>query len=608
MPNTSPAGYGTIFMLFILIASSVWLGAKAHRVVRTGTFLKGYFLGNRGLGAWALALTATVQSGGTFMGFPSLVYTHGWIVALWIAGYMVVPLTGFAVVGKRFAQLSRQTGAVTMPDLFRTRFNSPGVGLVTLVFVLTFMSSMMIAQFKAGALIMKVAWPGSGVLALSEEAGQSKFRPESFAKLRADGVPDHVLEVAEGLKDRSFANAEELKRSLASALSPEDLRNHQAKFLKAAEPTDWLYLAGLVIFSLTVVGYTLIGGFLAAVWTDLFQSVMMLFGVILLVVLAIPAAGGLEHATLAAVDQTGPGFAFGPGFSPDGRDFLPVGLACSFFFVWVFSGFGSPASVVRVMASKSTSHIRKSIFLLGGYNLLIYVPLILVCICGRAVVQGLPAGKTDEIIPRLTLSLTEGLPGGSLLAGLVLSAPFGAVMATVSGYLVVIASGIVRDIYQRFLRPHATSSETRRLTYIVMICVGLFAFALNIYPVAYLQVFVIFSGTGSAVTFVVPALMAAYWRRATAQGVMAAMVAGGGTLILCYVAGFFFPDPGIGQMGSLRPVFLLGLDPIIWGLSASLAAGVGVSLLTPRPDPALVSRMFGGEEPSKASGPVLVQG
>jgi SSS family solute:Na+ symporter/sodium/pantothenate symporter len=43
-----------------------------------------------------------------------------------------------------------------------------------------------------------------------------------------------------------------------------------------AESFDSYYYLGLTIFALTVVGYTVIGGFLAAVWTDLFQSVMML--------------------------------------------------------------------------------------------------------------------------------------------------------------------------------------------------------------------------------------------------------------------------------------------------------------------------------------------
>src|SRR5438128_12650777 len=122
-------GYGTLFALLVVMAVSVWLGTQAQKAVEKGGFIKGYFLGNRGLGAWALALTATVQSGGTFMGFPSLVYTHGWVVALWICGYMVVPITGFGVLGKRLAQLSRKTGALTVPDMFRARFNSPRLGL-----------------------------------------------------------------------------------------------------------------------------------------------------------------------------------------------------------------------------------------------------------------------------------------------------------------------------------------------------------------------------------------------------------------------------------------------------------------------------------------------
>ena len=120
-PAAPSPGIGALAALVLFIAASVWLGTIAQKVVERSEFIQGYFQGNRGLGAWTIALTATVQSGGTFMGFPSLVYTYGWIVALWIGSYMVVPLTGFGVIGKRIAQISRRTGAVTMPDLFRAR-------------------------------------------------------------------------------------------------------------------------------------------------------------------------------------------------------------------------------------------------------------------------------------------------------------------------------------------------------------------------------------------------------------------------------------------------------------------------------------------------------
>ncbi len=70
--------------------------------------------------------------------------------------------------------------------------------------------------------------------------------------------------------------------------------------------------------------------------------------------------------------RDGPGYVFGPGYATDGRQFMPLGLAFSFFFVWVFSGLGSPAGMVRIMASKDTPTIRRSIFLLAGYNTFIY--------------------------------------------------------------------------------------------------------------------------------------------------------------------------------------------------------------------------------------------
>lgn len=527
MPDAAPAvGYGTFAMLLLVMAVSVWLGSRAQRAVEKGGFVKGYFLGNRGLGAWALALTATVQSGGTFMGFPALVYTHGWIVALWIAGYMVVPITGFAVLGKRFAQLSRRTGAITIPDLFDARFGDQRVGVLASVFIMGFMTFLMIAQFKAGAIVMKLAWPGTGALALSETT-----------------APGGI---------------------------------------------DQAYLLGLAIFSLTVVGYTLIGGFLASVWTDMFQSVLMAVGVALLFFMIVPLAsqGGFQAPTLDAVAATGNDFAFGPGLAKEGRPpFLPLGIAISFFFVWPIGGIGSPASMVRVMACKDNATMRRSIVLLSFYNALIYVPLILICICGRALMPNV--ASADEIIPRLAIWSTREWTGGSFISGLILAAPFGAVMATVSTYLVVIASGLVRDIYQRFLRPRAGDSEIRRVSHAVMILFGVIGVAANIQPVDFLQKLVVFSTTSTASTFVAPALMLAFWRRATAAGAIAGMLAGAATILALFSCG-----PLLESKNFFDPYQLLGLDPIVWGLAVSAIAGLAVSLVTAPPPAELVSRLF----------------
>lgn len=624
---TEVAGVGTVCALMVVIAASVYLGTMARRVVRHSSFLQSYFLGNRALGTWALALTATVQSGGTFMGFPSFVYSYGWIVALWIAGYMVVPISGFGVLAKRLAHLSRRIEAITVPDLLRERFKSPAVGLIASLLILLFMTFMMVAQFKAGAVIMKICWPGSGALDLSQDG--------------------------------------------------RDL--------------DRYYYLGLAIFTLTVVGYTMIGGFLAAVWTDLFQSILMLVGVLILLPLALLAVGGLENASravqyevsfqtvkdderirnqserapeearlrelyqrlrayaqshagtfptrlddaaipaeLTTDSSTGQPLSYygeslqsqptwqvrrllaatpaderqwrsclysdgtvrsGKASEPGGLvtgpgpfRWQPVGLAVSFFFMWVLNGIASPAGAVRLMASKNTETIRRSIVVLSTYNTMIYLPLIIICICGRALIPDLPPQNSDEIIPRMAIRTTGEFWGGSVIAGLILAAPFGAVMATVSSYLVVIASGLVRDIYQRFFNVEATEREMRRLSYAAMVIVGLVAVGANLRPVQYLQAIVVFSGSCGSAAFLVPLLMASYWRRSTATGAAAAMLAGTSVMLLLYGANWIH--------GDFQPYYLLGLDPILWGVPASLTAGIIISLLTRPPEAEHIAKCF----------------
>ncbi|HEY1784531.1 MAG TPA: sodium:solute symporter [Pirellulales bacterium] len=549
-PGSLPAdqprvGYGAMVALLGVIGVSIWLGARAQQVVRRSSFLSGYFLGNRGLGAWALALTATVQSGGTFMGYPSMVYTHGWIVGLWIAGYMVIPITAFAVFGKRLAQLSHRTGAITVPDMFRARFASPRLGLIASLLILCFMSLLMVAQFKAGAIVMKSVWPDSVAPTLSEQA---------------------------------------------------------------TGDVDVHYLVGLAIFSVTVIGYTMVGGFLASVWTDMFQSLLMAVGVVLLFVLVVPAAShaGFSAPTLDAVRVTAPEFASGPGYSAPGHSFLPPRLALSYFVVWVFGGLGTPAGMIRVMAGKDTRTLRRSIVLLAVYNLLIYLPLLVICICARSILPHLK--EADEVMPRLALWATRDLPGGSLVGGLILAAPLGAVMSTISAYLVVIASSLVRDVYQHFFRPTASQTEVRRVAQGVMVVLGLVAVAASIRPVDYLQTLIVFSAAACGATFFVPAWMLAYWPRATAAGAGAAMLAGAGTILGLLLVGL-----ALGRNGWHQPIdhptafasyYPGGFHPLIFALAASLVAGVVVSRITKPPPRAVVARLFSPPATPDAHPPV----
>lgn len=509
---------GALLALVLFMLASIGVGFAANRAAESGGFLKGYFLGNRGLGSWSMALTATVMSGGTFMGFPSLTYKYGWSLALWIAGYMMVPLCTFAILGKRLGQLSRQTGAITIPDLLRERFSSPALGAAASALLIFLLAFNMISQFKGGALILQ-----------------------------------KVLPTIPGLTDASWQIADK---------SP-------------------AFLYGLIVFTLVVVTYTVWGGFLAAVWTDVFQSVLMAVGILILFPLALLKSGGLEAGTAAGIAATGPGFAFAPG--PD-REFLPLSLAFSFFCMWSIAGMGQPATLVRLMAYTDTRTLRRAIGLLALYNTLIYLPLVFTFICARAILPDL--AKPDEVMP--TLALTVAAP---IVGGLILAAPFGAVMATVSAFLVQISSALVQDLYHRWINPHAEERVLRRISHASILLVAMVVAMGTVYSPTFLQAIIVFTGGAAACAFLVPALMAAYWPRSTASGAMAAMLGGVFTVFLLYLAGWWIGErPRIGEESNFYPVYLLGIAPFVWGLLVSALSGVVVSLATNRRRSALLAR------------------
>ena len=111
-------------LYMVAVFALAWFASR--KSAKGQSFVGEYFLGGRAFGLWAFALTfaATNASGGTFMGFPAKIYMHGWVLALWIAGFMVVPLVAMGLLGKRLNLVARKTGALTLPEVLgnRSRF------------------------------------------------------------------------------------------------------------------------------------------------------------------------------------------------------------------------------------------------------------------------------------------------------------------------------------------------------------------------------------------------------------------------------------------------------------------------------------------------------
>ncbi len=531
------AGSPYILVAFGAYMAGVFLlGVLSHHLLKRGSFLKEYFLGDRQLNAWVLALTyvATSVSAGSFMGFPSLIYLNGWIMALWIGGYMISGLTTKGVLAKRLNQVSRLTGAITVPDVLRDRF-------------------------KAGGLILRKACAGVQDTAVYQQAHNL-----SAGALQSVGAWH------------------------------EQVPTSAHKTLYDAEYPD--YVLGVLIFAITVIAYTTYGGFWAVTWTDVLQGLVIVAGALLLMVLALVRVGNLGQVT-TTLQQIDPQLVSGPG--PNA--FMPLGLAVSFFFLWTIGAMGQPVGMVRLMACRDTPTLRVSLFMIGFYYTLIYLPLVITFVCARYLYPTEFVQEPDNIMPFMALELTRGWP---LLGGLILAAPYAAAMSAVAGFLLLMSSSLVRDIYQRNINPNVSARLIRWVSYGTTAVVGVIVTLGALRPPRFLQYIIVFTGAGMGSTFLAPTVLALYWRRATRAGALAGLMSGFGSVSLLYVLGWLgFGKEGLrGPAGEpFAPVYLFGLDPVIYGLLISFALGILVSLVTqplPQKD---VDRYFLANEERPAS-------
>lgn len=609
----------TIYLAIVFLLA--WF---ANRAQEGKSFVGEYFLGSRNIGLWGFALTyaATAASGGSFMGFPSLIYSHGWVLAWWIAGYCVVPLVALGLLAKRINQVSRLAGAITVPELLRKRFSSGAVGIVAILMLILFMFIFLMAQFKAGAEIMAV--------------------------LLADVEP-----------------YQQAARFIDSII---------ADWWWIGESGD--YVLCLVFFAVAVIVYTSYGGYKAVVWTDVMQGIVMLIGVLIMLVLALQQVGGLSNATQQLAKMTPPEFgqaviqptddsaadlakgtwlrtstgglarmdesfvaesdadstrvlfltndegaearvadqvnssfvavevdgtreapAYGrdrPGVyvsapGPDrkkSQGFLSVALALSFFMFWNFSGAGQPSYMVRQMSFRDTRILRRSIMMVAVFFGLIYFPLVVIFTSARVLLPGMEI-HSDRIMPEMAAHLTTSA-GVPWVAGLLFAAPFAAVMSSVDSFLLLVSSGVVRDIYQQSINPKASDRTLKRLSYTTTLLVGMLAMLAMLNPPNYLQTLIVFASSGLGATFLAPVAFGLFWKRMTAGGAVGGMLAGAMTVGALYLTWY-------AMEGELGPYNLLGLDPFIWGSVISTGAVVGISLCSEPPDEDLIQRYFGRE-------------
>ncbi len=207
----------------------------------------------------------------------------------------------------------------------------------------------------------------------------------------------------------------------------------------------------------------------------------------------------------------------GPG--PD--DYLPIGLAVSYFFLlWTIGAMGQPVGMVRLMACRDTPTLRRSLFMIGIY----YAPDLFaaghhLCLRPRSVSDQEYLAQSDDIMPAMAVRLTSDWP---MLGGLILAAPYAAAMSAVAGFLLLMSSSTwFATCISATSTRMSPNASVKWVSYATTAVVGVLVTLLSLRPPQFLQYLILFTGAGMGCTYLAPTVLGLYWRRATRAGALA---------------------------------------------------------------------------------------
>ncbi len=314
---------------------------------------------------------------------------------------------------------------------------------------------------------------------------------------------------------------------------------------------------GIMLTALIVVAYTITGGFLAVSLTDMFQAFFMILALVILPIVAIMNLGGLTEMLqqLSVMDAV-----YVDPFA------ISVGAAIGF----VGIGLGSPGNphiLARYMSIDDPEQLRFAAIIGTVWNVLMAWGAVFIGLAGRAYfpdVNLLPAGDTENLFPVLAQQHLH-----PVLFGVVLASIFAAIMSTADSQLLVAASSVVRDIYEKIIRKDEDVPQKRLVLYSRIVVFLLVVISLLVGFLAEDLVFwlVLFAWAGLGASIGPTTILALYWKGTTRAGIFAGLLTG--TIV---TIGWYY-TPGMTDI----------LYELIPGFTASILATWLVSLAT-KPD------------------------
>ena len=335
------------------------------------------------------------------------------------------------------------------------------------------------------------------------------------------------------------------------------------------------YLIGLAIASVVILVYTFMGGFKAVCTTDLIQGLLMLVAILAVPIVAYAILTwdqGFSQA-LVAKGVENPENYMNFFKNTDGSPIAWNSIVSSL--AWGLGYFGMPHIIIRFMAIKNETEVKKSRKIAIIWVILSLAAACLIGLFARGYLsQQLDAGNSETAFIRLIQEIFSNNGVLIFIGGIFLCGILAAIMSTADSQLLVTASAVSEDMYKGVIKKDASEKSSLLVGKIAVVVVAVIAFLIALDPNSSIMGLVSDAWAGFGAAFGPVVLLALFWKRSNLAGAISGMTVGALTVIVWD----YLPLINGDTIGTAT-----GLYSLVPGFFLALIINVIVSLVTRAP-------------------------
>lgn len=289
-------------------------------------------------------------------------------------------------------------------------------------------------------------------------------------------------------------------------------------------PYEW----AVIIVTVVCFGYLTTSGYWGASTVDLIQGFTITVAVLVTAGAVLFKTGGITPI-IEYVAQNEPtkltltgGLSWGTIFSYAG--------------VWAFIAFGQPQLITKFMGLRDGRTVSAVIRVSVYWQIIYWIATAIIGVGALYLYQSAEFTNIDLIAPSLAATF-----GGSIASGLFLCGALAAGFSTVAALVLTSSASIAKDIYEDYrscengtiVDPNKSIKLSRIVTGVVLlvVCLG------SLRPLDFVWALATMSAGAVGAAFTAPIILGLYWKRATTEGCLAAIVGGSLLSIVWYFVG-----------------------------------------------------------------------